>query len=113
MNLNRLGTIIGIAASSIGIVGAIGGAFTYIYSLDNRIGSLQSQVQTLGTQVHTLTVAPTLAQAGGSSTPNPIANACAELAIKAVEARSVGKLAARDEANKRSEYLGCGDSTKK
>jgi hypothetical protein len=59
-------------------VGLVGTVVWFAAGIEGRISKLE-------TQVHTLTVAPALA-ANGSSVPNPVAAACAELALKVLSA---------------------------
>src|SRR5262249_28454980 len=78
---------------------------------------LDGRVQHLEEQVHTLTVAPVIAATSGQSSrvlPNPIAEACADLARQGVKPESpkirdwdVFGPTSRDEAERMMQALGC------
>ena len=72
--------------SSVAIVTGLVGLIWYIAGLDSRLRRLEGQV-------HTLTVAPMIAGATGQSVagPNPMAEACANLAKRTAEAINEGR----------------------
>lgn len=75
------------SGDTIRTVGAIAGILTVIGTVIWFAASLSSRVGRLEEQVHTLTVAPAIANAAtGTTAPNPIAQACADLARTAVSA---------------------------
>jgi hypothetical protein len=109
--IRTLGALTGIVGALAGIVGALVGAIWFFATLEGRVRQLEAQV-------HTLTVAPVIAASGsgapgsdsskGSGTvPNPIAQACADLAGQAVAHASLHNTSAQMEAETMMKTLGC------
>jgi hypothetical protein len=73
---------------------------------------LELRVRQLETQVHTITVAPSIAgaAAGSGNVPNPMAQACADLARKAADQLASGGFTSAGEIQKLLANLGCGKS---
>jgi hypothetical protein len=86
--------------SAVTVLVALGGIVWYIAGLDGRVRRLEEQV-------HTLTVAPTIAGTAGSSIPNPIAQACGDLARTAAYEASHGTTHGEREAEDMLKALGC------
>jgi hypothetical protein len=105
MNMQISGDTIRMAGSLVTIIAALVGIVWYVAGLDARLRQLENQV-------HTLTVAPMIAASAGQAgtVSNPIAEACADLAKKAVEAASghfIGASSAKAEAEDMMKALGC------
>ncbi len=102
MQLSR--ETINTAGSWATIIAALVGGVWFLAGLDSRVRRLEEQV-------HVITVAPTIAAAGAAArTPigNPLADACAELARRAVTgAGPAGSTGEQLEAEKMLEQLGC------
>jgi hypothetical protein len=99
------GDAIKTVASAVSILTVLGGIMWYAANLDQRVRRLEEQV-------HALTVAPTIAGASGqpATIPNPVAQACADLARKAADEASHGSLYGEREAENMLEALGCTQS---
>jgi hypothetical protein len=85
---SKIASVVGIVAGAVAIVVGIGGGIWHVATLDARVKQLE-------VQVHTLTVAPTLAATGAGSAgqpaiPNPVAQACADLARNAAQQIAAG-----------------------
>jgi hypothetical protein len=97
MTLGKTETIVSVVVGVFTILATVGGGAVYVYRLEERVRNLESQITILLASPAVAAKSKDPPDGKAVVAPNPMADACAELARKAADAHAVlpGSLTAR------------------
>jgi hypothetical protein len=108
----KLSETLGSVGTLLGILIGVGGVVWYVAGLDSRVRRLEEQV-------HVLTVAPSIAEVAragqreGQGVANPMAEACADIARKAADAKAKANFVEGGQLDLLLDNLGCKPASSK